>query len=239
MKSCAERKRCGDSSAGVVTLCLPSSVWNPGQHRQLHRPLSCRRCSPYSSGPISRRCPHRFQHRKPMQSCAQADRCCFLLITQARAYKALRPRASDRAVRVPPPAQFCGGRPPLNELPVDSHCRHRKPMQQSAKWTRRQASHPAQGGQFSSTSSVCQPSGRALHPELPRPSRRKPSHSLGKHPAGRASELQRSFQPEGRQHRKPMKLCARWRRLLMWPRTGRCFVGLHPSVTSCPGRPGM
>ena len=34
---------------------------------------------------------------------------------------------------------------------------------------------------------VYRPSGRALHPELPRPSRRRPSHSLGKHPVGRAS----------------------------------------------------
>ena len=225
------QRRSSDAVSVIVSM-------EPGQHRQLHRPLSCRRGTPYSSGPISRRCPPRFQHRKPIQSCAQADRCCFLLITQARAYKALRPRASVRAV---PHLQlsFCGGRPPLNELPADSHCRHRKPMQQCAKWNRRQSSHPAQGGQTISTASVCQPSGRALHPELPRPSRRKPSHSLGKHPAGRASELQRNFQPEGRQHRKPMKLCARWRRLLMWPRTGRCFVGLHPSVTSCPGRPGM
>ena len=82
---------------------------------------------------------------------------------------------------------------------------------------------------------VYRPSGRALHPELPRPSRRKPSHSLGKHPAGRASELQRSFQPEGRQHRKSMQSCAKRRRLSTRPRTGRPFVGLHPPVTSFPG----
>ena len=40
--------------------------------------LSCRRGAPYSSRPISRRCPPRFHHRKPMKSCAQADRRCFL-----------------------------------------------------------------------------------------------------------------------------------------------------------------
>ena len=93
------QRRSSDAVSVIVSM-------EPGQHRQLHRPLSCRRGTPYSSGPISRRCPPRFQHRKPIQSCAQADRCCFLLITQARAYKALRPRVSDRAVRVPPPAQF-------------------------------------------------------------------------------------------------------------------------------------
>ena len=93
------QRRSSDAVSVIVSM-------EPGQHRQLHRPLSCRRGTPYSSGPILRRCPPGFQHRKPIQSCAQADRCCFLLITQARAYKALRPRVSDRAVRVPPPAQF-------------------------------------------------------------------------------------------------------------------------------------
>ena len=53
------------SGAGAQCKCQPSSVWNPSLHRQLHRPLSCRRGTPYSSGPIPRRCLPGFQHRQP------------------------------------------------------------------------------------------------------------------------------------------------------------------------------
>ena len=127
-------------SAEAATRRLPSSVWNPGQHRQLHAALSCRRGTPYSSGPISRRCPPRFQHRKPIQSCAQADRCCFLLKRRRVRIRRYVHGYQIEQCKSHLQLSFCGGRPPLNELPVDSHCRHRKPMQQSAKWTRRQAS---------------------------------------------------------------------------------------------------
>ena len=163
---------------------------------------------------------------------------CFLYITQARACVKLCPCIQLCSASHSPQLSALRGGRVAHELRSDSHCQHRKPLKYLAKRDRL----PKLRHRRMPPCPRIQTAGllmRASHEEVPRPSRRKPSHSLGKHPAGCASELQRSFQPEGKQYRKPMKLCARWRRLLMWPRTGRCFVGLHPSVTSCPGRPGM
>ena len=84
-------------------------------------------------------------------------------------------------------AQFRGGRPPLNELPPThiADIVNAYSFARSGTGVIRCTRHRA--GRLPPHDPVYRPSGRALHPELPRPSRRRPSHSLGKHPVGRAS----------------------------------------------------
>ena len=97
--------------------------------------------------------------------------------------------------------------------------------------------HPVQGGYVTSATSVRLPSGRALHPGVPPDFEGYLLRSGVTSRVGRASELQRSFQPEGRQHRKAMKSCATRRRQPNGHAQAMNPIGLHSSATSFFGQP--